>query len=245
MPVWDAVETIRSAADSDTVWNLVLGEFAARGIERVIWIALASEDEAVRTNLDPVWTEAYRRDVLNGTDPFISHCLTQLRPIRTGSGFLHLHHKLTRQERAFVHQACETSGIRSGAALTVRSHVPRPAGGRTCASSTAAGWNLGTGLRAKAFDALFRVVGPEIALLAGCAGERLIAGAPPVARLTGRERDCLTLAALGCRNGEIADRLRLAEVTVELHLRHARQRLQARTRDQAVARALVLNAIQV
>ena len=56
--------------------------------------------------------------------------------------------------------------------------------------------------------------------------------------LTVKERDCLALIADGMRNIEVAYRLGISEGTVELHLRKARTRLGAKTRDQAVAMAV-------
>jgi DNA-binding CsgD family transcriptional regulator len=70
--------------------------------------------------------------------------------------------------------------------------------------------------------------------------ERLGAGA-----LTPRERDCLTLLAKGLRPDRIADRLGLAKVTVDMHLRGARQRMKARTLAEAVARAVVARQIDI
>lgn len=53
-----------------------------------------------------------------------------------------------------------------------------------------------------------------------------------------RERECLSLVAQGFRVAHIAHRLAIAGVTVELHLRQARIKLNARTLPHAVARAL-------
>jgi DNA-binding CsgD family transcriptional regulator len=61
--------------------------------------------------------------------------------------------------------------------------------------------------------------------------------------LSPRERDCLTLMAMGLRVDRIAERLGLARVTIELHLRQARLKLKARTMPEAVARALQFNEI--
>ena len=61
--------------------------------------------------------------------------------------------------------------------------------------------------------------------------------------LTPRERECLQFVASGLRVAEIAHRLALSSKTVDLHLTNARKRLGARTRDEAVARALMARAI--
>ncbi|SDH79187.1 helix-turn-helix transcriptional regulator [Roseospirillum parvum] len=63
------------------------------------------------------------------------------------------------------------------------------------------------------------------------------------ARLTARERECLTWLSRGLRPDAIAHRLGLARVTVDLHLTNARKKLKAPTRDAAIARAVALDLL--
>lgn len=58
--------------------------------------------------------------------------------------------------------------------------------------------------------------------------------------LTDRERDCLRYSADGLLQEAIAHRLRVARVTVEVHMRNARKKLKVRTLPQAIARAIAL-----
>ena len=53
--------------------------------------------------------------------------------------------------------------------------------------------------------------------------------------LTRRERECLLLLAQGLRSEEIAKRLNIVKVTVDFHVSNARHKLNAATREQAVA----------
>jgi PAS domain S-box-containing protein len=62
-------------------------------------------------------------------------------------------------------------------------------------------------------------------------------------QLTPREREVITLLALGLTGAEIAERLVLSPETVRIHVRNARQRLGARTRAHAIALALEAGAI--
>ncbi|OYY63344.1 LuxR family transcriptional regulator [Sphingomonas sp. 28-62-11] len=66
-----------------------------------------------------------------------------------------------------------------------------------------------------------------------------------IAKLSSRERDCLSYLAQGLRIDAIADRLCLARVTIELHLRRARKKLHAATLPEAVARALLFQEITI
>jgi len=63
--------------------------------------------------------------------------------------------------------------------------------------------------------------------------------------LSTRERDCLRYLAEGKRHDAVAHALGISRVTVELHLRRARQKLGAATVGQAIAKAIVHGDIVV
>lgn len=74
-------------------------------------------------------------------------------------------------------------------------------------------------------------------------GTRVVVQMVPEARasvventLTPRERQVLELVAEGCNSTEIARRLEIRPATVRTHVEHARGKLGARTRAEAVAR---------
>lgn len=56
---------------------------------------------------------------------------------------------------------------------------------------------------------------------------------------------CLLWLAIGLRVQEIAERLEISGKTVEKHIASARKRLDARTREQAVAKAIQLGLIEL
>ena len=62
--------------------------------------------------------------------------------------------------------------------------------------------------------------------------------------LSPREYDCLSYLAIGLRPAEICWKLKISEKTLEKHIKNAKVKLRARTRDHAVARALALNFVQ-
>lgn len=62
--------------------------------------------------------------------------------------------------------------------------------------------------------------------------------------LTPRERECLLWLSMGLRNAQIAYRLGIKLVTVEFHLANARRKLNATTREQAVAAAVRMGLIE-
>ncbi|PTV93965.1 DNA-binding CsgD family transcriptional regulator [Rhodobacter aestuarii] len=62
-------------------------------------------------------------------------------------------------------------------------------------------------------------------------------------RLTPREIDCLAWLAHGLRPSEICYRLGISEKTFEKHIATAKAKLKSRTRDQALAKAVLLNLL--
>jgi DNA-binding CsgD family transcriptional regulator len=61
--------------------------------------------------------------------------------------------------------------------------------------------------------------------------------------LSVREKECLLWVAAGLTNKEIAFKLSLSDKTVELHIKNAAKRLNARNRAHAVSRALIYGVI--
>ncbi|MGY9036476.1 MAG: helix-turn-helix transcriptional regulator [Rhodobacterales bacterium] len=62
--------------------------------------------------------------------------------------------------------------------------------------------------------------------------------------LTPREHDCLSYLAIGLRPAEICWTLKISEKTFEKHIKGAKGKLRASTRDHAVAKSLVLGLIK-
>jgi DNA-binding CsgD family transcriptional regulator len=111
------------------------------------------------------------------------------------------------------------------------------------------GFSLVTRERGAGFAAWRAAKGRAAVVVAQLTAQRVLALAEtepqaPEPRLTGRERECLLGLVAGLRSDRIAEKLGLARVTVDLHLARARRRLGARTREQAVAKALMLGLLQ-
>lgn len=62
--------------------------------------------------------------------------------------------------------------------------------------------------------------------------------------LSGRERDALSYLAAGYRPAEASWKMRISEKTFEKHVARAKAKLNARTRDHAIAKALVMGLIE-
>ena len=82
-------------------------------------------------------------------------------------------------------------------------------------------------------------VDPHLTLLLGQAA----AGEPAV--LSPREREVMSLLARGLKGPQVAERLRISPDTVRTHIENAMQKLEARTRVQAIAICLQHGLIEI
>ena len=64
-------------------------------------------------------------------------------------------------------------------------------------------------------------------------------------RLSRREAECIEALCRGMTNREIAEALGIALPTVEMHIKRARERVGARTREHAIAISIVEKLIDV
>jgi len=126
-------------------------------------------------------------------------------------------------------------GIRSGVWIVV--NQPNP----SCVEIFSVGATKGT-VDAARRQSIARAMGDLWAL--GAYGHRLLAGAvlnlgggnAEKRRLSGREVECLTLAARGATSRAIAVKLGISERTVNAHIERAIRKCGARNRQEAVAR---------
>ncbi len=68
---------------------------------------------------------------------------------------------------------------------------------------------------------------------------------PPHLLLTARQTEVLQLLVNGKSTKQIAGRLGINSHTVNVHIFDARRRLRARTRDQAIARAIMAGYVSI
>lgn len=242
----ESLEILSSAVDLNDRWRLLIDIMAGFGADQINYAVLdvasggrASAGVIQFSNMDPTWIDHYLDTRLDLHDPHVRFVRERgIRPYR-------FHEELGAQlenphEADVISQAAE-AGLRSQFSVIALDRYGRgePIGGMSIGSSLPAG---------EFFSAMD---GQEMAMLSVAMmfhdlsqGEirRVQAKAE---RLTPRERDCLTWLALGYRAGRIAERLGIAEVTVELHLRNGRRKLKARTSAEAVARGMLFGEIVI
>lgn len=230
------VDRIGPAKNPDDLWQVALSFLPDLGLSKVVFYDLSNATTPfIRSNAAQAWTDTYAAHVRSGQDPFATHCLSRPGSVLTGIAHLDAHAYLDNDARNLVEQSSETLNIQASMSVTI------------CPDVTGAGigWNLMTPCSAVEFADLR--ADREADWRAWCqvtfAGLAMTGQHMPSPVLTSREHDCLAFIADGLRTADIAYRLGIAGTTVEMHLRGARKRLGADTRDQAVAIAVRRNLI--
>jgi len=225
-------------------WNALTSGLASIGLDQINYAFLdfgtygrmdARGDPAMST-MRRDWIDHYTSQQYDMADEIVAH----VRAGRFDPKFFRLSRPDHFEHRTMAEEARE-AGLKAG----LLTPLPGPWG--DCLP--AAGIVMGSSLGEDEAETIARAHGPQLIALAhvlhvGMSGEllRLRAGA---GRLSARERDCLEGLARGLRIARIADRLTLAEATVNLHLRNARRKLAARTLPEAVAKAILYRQIEL
>jgi len=225
-------DRLQGCINADQAWDVAVSVLPDLDIDAAIFVDATNPNAArVRSTADDHWTRAYQSSVQCGRDPFARVCLSRVEGVLTGVGHLAAHDYLTLPEQEEIATGSAALGISTGVSIT---SIPGIGG-------AGAGWNLMTRLSAREFSELYADREAEWRAWSQLAFASLwfMSGGRKPSALSVRERDCLAHVADGLRVAEIAARLGIAEVTVEMHLRNARIRLDAKTRDQAVAKAVM------
>lgn len=190
------------------------------------------------TSLPKYWRDRYKDREYHLRDPFYCYCCQTFRTVRTGPAYLDRYPFLKESERRIVLEGGET-GFRSGFTAPVR----------LFGSSAFGGWNFGSTMGAASIESLIGSHGAEIRIASFCIHEyaqKLLEADRNCAEsvsLSPRERECLLWLSRGFRTSAIAHRLGIAPVTVDLHFKGARRKLNAATREEALAKAILSGAI--
>jgi DNA-binding CsgD family transcriptional regulator len=229
--VEDLISTLQAAPDVSTAWNSAALFFECFGLDRIIYMNVGPLKTRVMTTMPDSWMAHYIESNHVQIDPFMRHCAATQTPVGTGIDYLGDYAYLEASERKFICEASET-GFRAGVSCMIRAK----------SAAGTVGWNLGSSLSRRELESILSEHGHLLRLAAHFSHEKLArletdAGGNPPA-LSPRETECLQWIAAGLRTKEIADRMGIRPVTVELHMRNARTKLGADTREQAIAHAI-------
>lgn len=168
-------------------------------------------------------------------DAAVRHCMTSLAPCKMGLSLMPVD-ELSAIETQINYEMAEF-GLRSILVLPMRSLGRFSRGGVI----------IGNGMERAEFERFLPERQAMAHLAAAYAHTRiqmqLTAEEAGAVRLTARERECLLWTANGLSSKEIARRLNVSAKVVDFHILNAMGKLDAATRAQAVARALLLGLI--
>ncbi len=186
----------------------------------------------------PQWVrEMYLETVYPDNDPRLEHCTKNSTPYFYGCGFWKSDETLPAQRRLYDKEISSVS-MRSMVSIPFHSADKNQSGIFSYACN----------FQREAFQDMYSAFGAEMHL-AGLAASNHISALvqkkeSESAGLTRRECECLLWLSRGLRNDQISERMGIRRVTVEFHLANARQKLNAKTREQALVKAIQLNIIQ-
>lgn len=244
----DAVEAARAAVmaapDAEARFGGLAAALGVVGFDQINYgffdPEAARRDDAeviFLSTMPPGWLEHYYADALHLTDPHVLKVREgNLLPYMWGDTQIDLLAERTQRHTAIrIAEAGQRSAI---CAPLASPFAPRiPVAGMTLGSSMSEHDLAGvTGLNALRLVTLVHLFHH---LSIGELHRRRIGAVP----LSERERDCLRYSAEGLQQEAIGDRMGLARVTVETHLRNARRKLKVRSLPEAIARALAFGEI--
>jgi len=233
------LDALEQAGTPDEAWRAGSEWLAATGVEWCLYTYTAERwvpggQQRIRySSLPPAWMDHYSAQGFFRVDPAIRHCVEGIVPTFTGIDAPARGEVSARR----LWEDALSAGLGSGVVIPLR--LP---------GSALGGFSLVTGMVGREFLAWHRRCGRWATLGAHAIDQRVLTlAAPPTEkiRLSPRERECLTWLASGLRHDRIAEKLGITVPTVELHLANARRRLGARTREQALARAVALGLLDL
>lgn len=230
--------SVLGAEDPLEVWKIATNFFESFGFVGSMYgirqLGFIPNENNIRiSNHLTAWKEAYMAHKDYERDPLFIYAPQLPSVFYTGASFLEDYPYLQEEDVAVIRRA-ETFNLTSGIALKM-------AGGE---DGIVRGWNLVGNLSKKEVISLNEAHGGVLHVCAALADQKISQTVTkPDANLTNREKECLILLANGQRTAQIADSLNIQSVTVDLHMRNAREKLGARTREQALAVAIVSNLL--
>ncbi|WP_255989758.1 helix-turn-helix transcriptional regulator [Chitinolyticbacter albus] len=182
--------------------------------------------QKVWTNYPTAWQQRYRQMDYAKSDPTIPHCLSRRTP------FIWSTSDTTRGNSGMFEEAA-AYGLSRGISLAL--------GERAGMLSVALSHDSAEA------ETLLRIQVPQLFLLAAYMAEAVqgISTETDLAtpQLTQREQQVMASFLAGHTAAEVADQLRISERTVVFHSQNAMQKLKARNRTEAIARALSLRLL--
>lgn len=249
LPYQHVLNQLNASNSLEDTWNIVVQYLNEQGITHILYVYCrgyenTADDTILLSTMPQWWIDVYQERGYARFDPFFKYCCTTYETVKTGVEYYEDYDYLTQEERDLIKEASET-GFTAGASFTMR---------RMGLGKDFGGWNLGTSLKRHEFDKLYDEKGDTLRIVGMYMHERLNIQLKKDQEetkkyqsqtLSQRQIDCLKLLAEGKRIKQIAEILHIQPITVDHHLKMARESLQATTREQAIARAIIKGLIDI
>lgn len=232
-------DQLKQAIDPNEVWRLSLSHFGDRGATWLYYgytAPLWHHDRSVYFSYSSIpvdWDRHREQQGYRHHDPAVRHCARSSSPFVFGLGLEGTCYSAP-VRRMYAESA--DWGAHCGVAFPLRSVPGSPVGATVCI----------TQMRASEFPNWWSECQWELHVAALALDARLLQFHSPtddVPDLSTRERECLLWLASGLRTDRIADRMSISPSAVDLYLANARRKLGARTRDQALLKAVLLGML--
>jgi DNA-binding CsgD family transcriptional regulator len=245
--LFDFITRLEGMQSVERAWAEVMPFFQGHGIEQIAYSftnpgTLPRDDSSDYTfihTLPEWWMDRYWVEGLIHHDPCIDAAILSTRPVSIGIDYAKTWpQKLTADNLSFLDDAVDI-GMRTGIAMSLRPSRSNGFGGMA----------LITLMRRHEFEKLISASELQLYVASYYSDahiQRLIAKKDcKFEALTPREQDCLRWLALGHRRERIAGKMKVTEVTVDFHMANIRRKLNARTREQAIAIAIKHRLIHI
>jgi DNA-binding CsgD family transcriptional regulator len=239
----DAVDDANTVDELKTVIKRFVSRFGIHSYTSAL--ITPAENEALYevswvADVPPQWFDHYMGEDYTAHDYGVRiHAEEKrLRPFLVGSNFEQRLQRATETEYK-VYNECSEVGMKSGLIV--------PMVAKLDGSEIPTGYSLWSEMEGEQWETMLAAHGPEILTYLFAVKQKLLpklmAARNLSEPLTSRETECLAWLARGLRPDAIADRINLATVTVNCHLRSARLKLGAQTMPHSVALAITMGLI--
>lgn len=224
-----------AAKDKQEVWRKTQRFFEVMGFDRILYCDLKQDELEILTSFPQYWLDHYIDQEYERIDPFFTHCCANYESVEMGVDYMDRYDYLNAPQRQLIQEAAE-AGATAGFSITFKPLDIHGAGG----------WCIGSSLGKVEVEKIKHEHEETLRIASNFAYEalqNLTSSNTLQAALSAREKECLLWLVKGMRTKEIAFRLGIRPVTVELYISNIKKKLKARTREHAVAKALTLQLI--
>lgn len=245
----DFLSKILNAENSNDTWRVIQNYFTRIGFDVVNFGVIDTQTGLPRgffTNMSDEWMRFYA-ERYSDVDPMVRYALESDENLLYCSETID---KLPGIENPLAREMCDevaNIGLRCSYEAPFRNNYP----------GQAVAFNLGSGLHTKDFKKFFSDIEEDVLLATALAQsfmpkllfdrhglENWVPLNDEVQRLTVRELETLNWLANGLRVDRIAEKMHVTNDTVNFHIKSIKQRLNAKTREHAVAIAFIENIIR-